>query len=56
MIYYQRVKKRWAEPSDIMEDARRVGAYGARPIYGKTFGFLGYGSVSSDHGRRECSR
>lgn len=31
---------------DVMTDARRPGIYGSKTIYGKTFGFLGYGAVS----------
>jgi len=40
-------QKTWAEPADILGEAGLRGVYGSKTIYGKTFGFLGYGSVSA---------
>lgn len=55
MTYFQQVEKRWA-PGEVMGHADRgTGVYGSRPIYGKTFGFLGYGSVSGSWGAADAS-
>ncbi|KAK4690056.1 hypothetical protein P7C73_g53, partial [Tremellales sp. Uapishka_1] len=52
-IYVQRVQQTWS-PEAVMRDVGRSGTYTAKPIMGKTMGFLGYGALGREFARM-CS-